>query len=447
MSGSNLDLDDLVNEPREALDIEVKDWLDLTNNDHRSLVAKEIIALANHGGGYLVVGFTENSDGSFTPNSNNNYINNWSQDAIQSIISKYLDPVFQCRVHHRSDKKSGGTYPIISVPGGHRVPVRAKSGSPDGKSLVPNRIYVRRPGPSSEEPKTTDEWDRFFERCLQNRRSELLNAMRDILDGVVPISNSSTPSRTDEFDQFFQTAQDRWKQRVHSLPADAPPRLIFGYYDVSFAIDGQFTPTSAKGMRDIIKNSVRNHSGWPPFVTVMRHPFQPQAIDGAVECWIGPDEDGSFDTPDHHDFWRASPDGLLFTRRGYSEDGRFRGMEPGTSFDITTMTWRLGEAILEAQYIFNALNATDSDLICRVGWNGLKGRNLVSVGNPNRPFWSRGHTSAQDEFEISKRFSLSSLPDSLPEIVHALLHPLYELFEFYDLPKRLVEEELGNLRR
>jgi hypothetical protein len=45
----NADLDDLINEPRETLDVEVKEWLDLTDNDHRSMVAKEIITLADHG--------------------------------------------------------------------------------------------------------------------------------------------------------------------------------------------------------------------------------------------------------------------------------------------------------------------------------------------------------------------------------------------------------------
>ena len=66
MSNPNADLDDLVNEPRETLDVEVKEWLDLTDNDHRALVAKEIIALANHGGGVLVIGFEEQADGTFT---------------------------------------------------------------------------------------------------------------------------------------------------------------------------------------------------------------------------------------------------------------------------------------------------------------------------------------------------------------------------------------------
>jgi|SRR6476660_8584036 hypothetical protein len=109
-----------------------------------------------------------------------------SQDSIQSIIAKYVDPGVQCRVHHRSRTGSIEKFPIIVVPGGHRAPIRAKAGSPDGKKLVLHRIYIRRPGPASEEPKAAEEWDRFFERCLQNRREELLDAMRSIMDGVIP---------------------------------------------------------------------------------------------------------------------------------------------------------------------------------------------------------------------------------------------------------------------
>src|ERR1700704_5005707 len=99
---------------------------------------------------------------------------------------KYADPGVQCRVHHRASAASRERYPIIAVPGGHRVPIRAKAGSPDGKKLSAHRVYIRRPGPASEEPKTAEEWDRFFERCLQNRRAELLEAMRPIMTEVIP---------------------------------------------------------------------------------------------------------------------------------------------------------------------------------------------------------------------------------------------------------------------
>ena len=52
----------LVN-PTEDLDIEYKGWLDLRKNPDRANLAKAVIALANHGGGVIVLGFEDRSTG------------------------------------------------------------------------------------------------------------------------------------------------------------------------------------------------------------------------------------------------------------------------------------------------------------------------------------------------------------------------------------------------
>ena len=444
MASPNACLDELLLEPREALDVEVKEWLDLNDNGHRALLAKEIIALANHGGGYIVVGSKELADGTFkpaTPRPAN--LDDWAQDTIQAIVAKYVDPAIQCLVTHRAPPGGADRYPIIAVPGSHRVPIRAKAGSPDGSKLVPHRIYVRRPGPSSEEPKTAEEWDRLMEKCVQGRQAELLDAMRSIIAGVVPSTAPKEPTRADQLKAFSRAAAERWDERIASLPQDAPPRMPLGHYDIAIAIDGQFEAKTLSDLRDTISSAVRNHSGWPPFLTVNRVPFSPRPADGAVEFWRGPDNDGSFDRPAHHDFWRISPDGLLFTRRGFQEDGDLhKDIKPGTTFDITSPAWRVGEAILEASYIARALQAADdANLICSCSWTGLKGRTLISRGNPNRMIFDTW-TTEQDTYEATQTVALDALPQALPEVVYVMLGPLYELFGFFRLPKRLVEEEL-----
>jgi len=114
LASSNSDLDDLINEPREALDIEVKEWLDLSDHDHRATIAKEVIALANHGGGYLVIGFKERADGTFEPAlPRPANLDAWSQDAVQAIVAKYVDPGVQCRVLHRASTASLHKHPLI----------------------------------------------------------------------------------------------------------------------------------------------------------------------------------------------------------------------------------------------------------------------------------------------------------------------------------------------
>jgi hypothetical protein len=447
LAKQNAELGEFLAEPREALDVEFKAWLDLTNNDHRALVAKEVVALANHGGGYLIIGFEELPDGSFRPASPcPPNLNAWSQDAIQSIVAKYADPSVQCKVVHQRISATTEVYPIVMVPGGHRVPIRAKSGSPDGKTLVPHRVYIRRPGPASEEPKTAEEWDRLFERLLQNRKSELLAAMRAIMAGEIPTTQESETSRLTQLLQFEQVAIRRWEARVANLPADVPPRFPHGCLDVGIAIDSTFNTQSLSELRSTIETAVRNHSGWPPFLTINRVPFAPKPIDGAVEFWRGPNADGSYEIPVHHDFWRISPEGQFFTRTGYREDGDYKGMEPSKFFDITSTTWRLGEAILEAAYIATALDAVDANLICHCRWRGLSGRRLVSRGNPNRLLYE-AYQAEQDSYEATQTVALEALPQALPELLFAILGPLYELFEFFKLPKRLVEEELASLQK
>ncbi|MXY67795.1 MAG: hypothetical protein F4Y47_04465 [Acidobacteriia bacterium] len=57
-------LADLLVDPREDLDLEVKNWLDLKDDKHdKAIFAKSALALANHGGGFVVLGLEESGEG------------------------------------------------------------------------------------------------------------------------------------------------------------------------------------------------------------------------------------------------------------------------------------------------------------------------------------------------------------------------------------------------
>lgn len=62
-SNSEQSLRQLLDFPREDMATEIKDWLNLGDSMVRAKLAKELIALANHGGGYLLFGFSEATTG------------------------------------------------------------------------------------------------------------------------------------------------------------------------------------------------------------------------------------------------------------------------------------------------------------------------------------------------------------------------------------------------
>ena len=219
-------LADLLVDPCENLDFEVKNWLDLQDsNEDKAIFAKAILALANHGGGFLALRLLETDVGIVEAEGRPALLDGYSQDLINGIVQNYCDPQFHCVVHlvHNSD---GALFPIVIVPGGHRVPVRARRAGPEGKIVQSNAIYIRKSGPRSEMPRSAQDWDELLARCLRNRRDEMFDQIRDLITGAVPqLEQSVEASRLDE---WIAANFKRWRMLVQALPENVGPRLPMG---------------------------------------------------------------------------------------------------------------------------------------------------------------------------------------------------------------------------
>ena len=100
------ELQPLLGEPREDMAAEYKTWLDLTINDHKAVLAKAAIALANHGGGFIIIGFDDHGHrlGSVVRPEN---VPEISQDAVNAAIHRFATPeislrALQCRSPHNT---------------------------------------------------------------------------------------------------------------------------------------------------------------------------------------------------------------------------------------------------------------------------------------------------------------------------------------------------------
>src|ERR1700722_11599364 len=176
-------LADLLIDPHETLDIEIKDWLDIVgSNDHKATLAKALIALANHGGGFVIVGFAD-AGGHIGPAPGRpGDLGAYTPDTVNSVVRAYAEPLFHCDVNIAA-APDGLEYPMITVPGGHHVPIKARRDGPNGQIVRQNSYYIRRPGPQSEVPQSAAEWDALIRRCIANSRDELVDQMRAILAG------------------------------------------------------------------------------------------------------------------------------------------------------------------------------------------------------------------------------------------------------------------------
>lgn len=435
-------LQSLVDEPREALDVEVKRWLDLSDKPGQATLAKAAIALANHGGGYVVLGFAEQPDGSFVscdlrPES----LEGFSQDAIARIIVAYAEPSFQVVVKHIARRDSDVRHPVIVVPGSHRTPILAKKGSPDQKTLVTGRAYIRRPTPESAEPSNAMEWRDLLDRCIRAGRDSLLDAIRDVLDGSSGASTESTPSSAERLSEWTKAGWERWQSLAPKSAKDEPVDPP-GTYTVAYQLEGPVAPKSPAELLDVLRG-IRGYTGWRPWVVLTREEFKPYVFDGMLECSIGANTTRRVVDPARADFWRVNDAGQALLIRGFQEDASEK-TEAGKAFDLTLPIWRVGECLLHAAEFGSRMTTESHPINFTFSWRGLAGRELVALEGRHLLF--DGLRARQDCFSRSLQIESGLIADQLPELIYEFLKPLYALFDMFELPKALVDGEVQRLR-
>lgn len=433
-------LKQLLEAPSERLDVELKGWLDLADNGQRGTLAKCLIALANHGGGIAIIGF----DDAGNPAQNRPAaLDTYGQDEINDILDRYADPAMHCTTQRVTRDADGLDYPVILVPGGHRVPIRSKRGSP-GNEIQADRYYIRRPGPASEIPQNGQEWDELIRRCVRNNTDEIASLVRDVLEGRAPKADSP-PVTIDRLARWDNESMARWTELIGAFPLESHVRMPRGHYRVSSVIDG--VHVDLPRLREGLQRAAQHLTGWPPWWWPTREGIAPYIHGNVIECHIA--EQQVHADAAHSDFWRASVSGELFLIRGYIEDSleheARRPVAPGTVLDLTLPVWRIGECLLFIQRLATEFGAADSAVSVRCEWTGLNGRALTVLSGRRSLF--DDHRTRSNSHVATISVPIERISASLPEIVRELVNPLYALFDFFEPPAAMYGEELGRMQR
>lgn len=438
---SEQELQLLITRPREDLSREYKNWLDLSDNSDKAVLAKAAIALANHGGGFIVIGFNEDG-GSLVSLQRPTEIREITQDAVNSAVKRYSSPSFHCQLHNVNHPETGVGHSVIVVPGNLTVPVMSKRSHPG--TIDQHRCYMRKPGPESEEPKMEEEWRKLLDRCVREGRNELLDAIRSIVHGhVEPGRSSSDP--LDDLEKFCEAGRERWNELTETGPALA--RFPHGYYEMGFSFVGAQPLNGLSELKSALGKAGRIElTVWPPFFAKDWNGYKPYPHDNHIESWIGIETDVREHGFDIFDFWRASPAGELYTIRSYFEDGMEKTNPPvpaGETVRVDFPIWIVGEALLFAERFAATFEKIDK-IYVYLHFTGLKAHKLDSR-KLERDSLVRG-PSMTDEVVCRSQATQEQVRNNLVEILHELLAPLYEKFDFYKLEPRLVHKEIERMR-
>ena len=250
----------------------------------------------------------------------------------------------------------------------------SRSATPKG-TVVLHACYIRRPGPESAPASSTSaDWNSLLERCLRNRKADMLDAIRGILQGNLRAAD--VPPGTlccSAAGRFCRGCPEQVEYVGGSAPGLRPLHgSLFGRYEIDFRFEAAASGLSALLEAMTLRfwdpvHGLAPRSGSQNDLKLRRSPST-----GAVQCWLGLPETARLPGDAAHcDFWRVTPGAKAYLARGLQEDG-LDGRTPGTLFDVTLPIWRTGEVLLYAGRLASALGAT--------GELGLQGQVVGSSG-------------------------------------------------------------------
>lgn len=447
LGGAQSDLTDLVDYPRETLDIELKEWVDLKDRVAQAKLAKHIAALANHGGGYLIFGFCD--DLSRAP-ARPSDLSHFNRDEFSSVVKRYLTPTFQCELVMVM-ASDGLVYPVVRVPSHGATPIAAKADGPSDAKGQPQGVksgtyYIRKPGPESAPIQGVEEWQPLIRRCVISDRDSLL---ADIAGTLQPRSEAVAPAAETHLQTWHDDSAVRWRAIVaQAKDLRWPVDIEASHCQLSYMIlcDAGIAIPSGELQRVLeqVNGDVRQTvwTGWSMFYPFTRPEIaaalHPEFADGSgvdvLESNLICDGDFDISLPD---YWRYAIDARATIVRPYREDRqrtiKEKGRAAGTWLSPETIIRETAELVTHARIM--AERYEGSRILFRCSWRGLAGREIDDFGSA---YWSPGRIARADQRTTKGSWEVSTLAANWHLVVAELACPVLNLFGLSECGAELV---------
>jgi hypothetical protein len=455
-------VDSLVTRPAESLNVELKRWLDPDSPVGIEKIIKATLALRNRNGGYLVIGFDDNT---LLPDSGHeptDIRSGFHIDKIQGHVSRYSSELFEIAVAF--GVRDGIEHPVIVVPSGIRAPVAARRDLMDGnKTLIRHgAVYFRTlaaNGTASTAEARPDDWRDIMEICFDNREADFGRFLRRQLGGgdaaaLVTalgemgrlVNEPPPPTLRDRAILLLEDGERRFQLALKSRELDDENKKLAesGSWAAALVVD----PSKQSALPDrtfsaIIASSNPNLTGWPIWLdssTSSTIENRPKVRDKAVEALIlfrG--------VSSHVDFHRLDPTGEFYLRRVLQDDAVPSRVDPRTALDPILTVLRVAEAIVVGIAFIRALGWPPEQT--RLGyafrWKGLAGRRLSQWSDPYGGLdWGEAY---DDEITTFTELSLDTPTSAIAPFVDEATKDLFVMFNGHVLTAGVIEDRVQRL--
>jgi hypothetical protein len=358
-------LKQILNEPSEALNVEIKTWIDPETIEGKVKLVKGLLALRNRNGGCLLIGFNDKTLAP-DPRTLADVRKSFHADQIQYLVSRYSSDAFAVTVEFI--ERDGQEHPVIVFPSGIRVPIAIKADLVDtstGKKVlregeVPFRTLSSSGNVSTSAARPTD-WKDILEICFENREADIGRFVRRHLGGpdiasllasLNLVSSAAAPQRdwavelADRRAAFLERQRKRIAQR--GLATEEARLLEMGRWDVTASFSeesGADVPTEE--FLDTIMSANPRYMNWSSFIDTRSATDvqnRPQVHAGGWETLVAVALTTQWE---RLDFVRLEPSGRFYHSMILDDDSsaRSRGFGPLATLDPGNVISRVASAM------------------------------------------------------------------------------------------------------
>ncbi|MCX7429336.1 MAG: ATP-binding protein [Planctomycetia bacterium] len=391
----------------KELDYKGPDVWDEGNKKACCEIVKDILAIANTKGGFLVFGVSETSNGLFSWDGlTDEQCKSFEATRLNNWVQKYADPPINAHVIKHPSQ--GSRFVIIEIPRFSDTPHICQKDYPG--VLAAGTVYVRTDNNESAPIKDSSDMRAIVEQAVRNRGDQLLTSFRAILTGAPQLV--SGPRDIEQFDAQIRDAASRSKQLLRE-----------GAETLGFR-ETVFHPMSFERLRFTIPDlenmaaaACVTYRGWPYLFYTKQRADCISHLDDGLEMRL--DEQGTFQ------FWRLHQSGCLYVNEMFHEDGRPESTSTRVLGTIG-FTYTCAEAVQCLVDLYTG-RLHDNDVVrLHIRLSGVRGRRLART--PAGHYQPMEYECEADRIDYDQKYKLADWRASvIPRAVDLLRH-VYEEF-------------------
>lgn len=449
MDISEARLDSLVSRLSEGLSVEIKTWIDPKAAEGIAKITKAVIALYNRDGGYLIIGFNNDTLLPDRKDAPDDVKAAFHVDVIQGIVSKYSSISIEIQVAFV--EREGLLHPVIAVPQGVTVPAAAKRDLNDnGRMLVrEDAVYFRTLGsngtPSTSAIKASD-WPDLLKICFDNREADIGRFLRRQLgvEGANLFTSAlKSPTLEDRARSILQEGAHARQMEIEArkLSHSVPMLLQKGSWEVALVVDPpKDVEDSSNDFLAKVDSSNPEYTGWPAWLVSTNFHNAADRTYKRETAWESLILDSS---SDKLDFYRIHARGEFYQSRILLDDTTTR-VEPGTALDPRLTAYFVAEVIAVGLRFVSALDFdADAKLGFMFRWNRLRGRHIdhwLDQGS-----YSRNKVTREDSIESYVEVPADTPASSIAPYVQRATSKPFGSFAGFELKPDAIETEVNRL--